>query len=321
MRPLTPRQREVLLQIQLHLEQTGFPPTRAEIAEALGFRSVNAAEDHLKALVRKGMIETCAGMSRGIRLLPPAEVELGLAGRTEAGRGAAGRTGSRAGSHAIPLRSQLPEGGQWRTAATMGAAGGNWGLPGSPGAVAPRGRPAAAPRDTAGTRDAGGVRGALSRDAAASRDAATHRDSAAAEALRRLVAHSMALPLVGRVAAGHPILAEANIEATFTLDASLFERQPDYLLRVRGDSMRDAGMLDGDLLAVKSTTDAHNGQIVVARLGNEVTVKRLRRQTPQGAVELLPENPAYQPIVVQDEADFRIEGIGVGLIRQRPSRL
>lgn len=303
MRPLTSRQRDVLVQIQLHLDQTGFPPTRAEIAEALGFRSVNAAEDHLKALVRKGMIETCAGMSRGIRLLPAAEAELGLASRPESGRGTGARTAPRSGSRTVPVRGQVSEGGQWRTAATMGAAGGNWGLPGSPGAVAPRGRPAAVPRDMGAARDT------------------LPRDSAAAEALRRLVAHSMALPLVGRVAAGHPILAEANIEATFTLDASLFERQPDYLLRVRGDSMRDAGMLDGDLLAVKSTTDAHNGQIVVARLGNEVTVKRLRRQSPQGAVELLPENPAYQPIVVQDEADFRIEGIGVGLIRQRPSRL
>ena len=132
---------------------------------------------------------------------------------------------------------------------------------------------------------------------------------------------SISLPLVGRVAAGHPILAESHIEASFTLDASLFERHPDYLLRIRGDSMRDAGMLDGDLLAVKATADAHNGQIVVARLGQEVTVKRLHRNGLNGPVELLPENPAYEPIVVPvGTRDFHIEGIGVGLIRQRPPR-
>ena len=263
MRPLTARQREVLAQIQAHLDQTGFPPTRAEIASALGFRSVNAAEDHLKALARKGMIELCAGTSRGIRLLPAAEGSLegaihpaasGTAGHATA-RGANGTT--------------LTRGGRSVTVRGLGA-------------------------------------GAMERAAAAGLLGSSP---------------SISLPLVGRVAAGHPILAESHIEASFTLDASLFERHPDYMLRIRGDSMRDAGMLDGDLLAVKATSDAHNGQIVVARLGQEVTVKRLHRKGLNGPVELLPENPAYEPIVVPvGTRDFHIEGIGVGLIRQRPPR-
>ena len=245
MRPLTARQREVLAQIQAHLDQTGFPPTRAEIASALGFRSVNAAEDHLKALARKGMIELEGS-------LPPAAS--GTAGHATA-RGANSTT--------------LTRGGRSVTVRGLGA-------------------------------------GAMERAAAAGLLGS---------------GPSISLPLVGRVAAGHPILAESHIEASFTLDASLFERHPDYLLRIRGDSMRDAGMLDGDLLAVKATADAHNGQIVVARLGQEVTVKRLHRNGLNGPVELLPENPAYEPIVVPvGTRDFHIEGIGVGLIRQRPPR-
>lgn len=235
MRPLTPRQREVLLQIRLHLDQTGFPPTRAEIATALGFRSVNAAEDHLKALARKGMIELSAGTSRGIRLLAPAQAILP--------------------KPAEPQRHRIDN------------------------------VPAAAAAD------------------------------------RKAPQQGLVLPLVGRVAAGSPILAENHIESTYRLDSSLFERAPDYLLRIRGESMRDAGMFDGDLLAVKATPEALNGQIVVARIGNEVTVKRFRRAHARGAIELHPENPAFQPIIVQQGADdFRIEGVGVGLIRQQTLR-
>lgn len=235
MRPLTPRQREVLQQIRLHLDQTGFPPTRAEIAAALGFRSVNAAEDHLKALARKGMIELSAGTSRGIRLLPPAE--------------------------AIVPRSPEPQ--RHRVDHVP--------------ATAPAGHEAAQP--------------------------------------------GLLLPLVGRVAAGLPILAESHIESSYRLDSSLFERTPDYLLRICGESMRDAGMFDGDLLAVKATPEALNGQIVVARIGNEVTVKRFRRAHSRAVIELHPENPAFEPIIVQQgDSDFRIEGIGVGLIRQQTLR-
>lgn len=239
MRPLTPRQREVLALVKLHLDHTGFPPTRAEIASTLGFRSVNAAEDHLKALARKGMVELCAGTSRGIRLMPGAEDELQ---RDPAVAAAA----PPAGAPARPYRAVSP----------------------SP------------------------------------------------QALRN--PDNLLLPLVGRVAAGQPILAESHIELTYTLDRNLFERCPDYLLRIRGDSMRDAGLLDGDLLAVKSTQEVFNGQIIVARLGNEVTVKRFRHGGRHGAIELLPENPAFKPIIVPPGSeDFRIEGIGVGLIRQR----
>ena len=209
MRELTARQQEILALVKQHIHNTGFPPTRAEIAAQLGFRSPNAAEEHLKALARKGVIELTSGASRGIRLKP------------------------------------MPE-----------------------------------------SRDAapGGLQAALS------------------------------LPLVGRVAAGSPILAQEHIESSFAIDPTLFAERPDYLLKVRGMSMRDAGILDGDLLAVRRTDDARNGQIVVARVGNDVTVKRLRRHGD--TVELLPENPDYQPIRVDARSgEFALEGIGVGLIR------
>ena len=209
MRPLTARQQEILTLIQQHIAQTGFPPTRAEIAQRLGFRSANAAEEHLQALARKGMLELSSGTSRGIRLRTPPE---------------------------------------------------------SPGVIA--------------------------------------------EAAHRI----LSLPLIGRVAAGHPILAQEHIDAHYAFDPSLFERRPDYLLKVRGLSMRDAGILDGDLLAVQRTAEVRNGQIAVVRLGDEVTVKRWRRNAHR--TELLPENPDFQPIIIDGSTDsFTIEGIGVGLIR------
>lgn len=215
---LTARQQQILDLVQSAIERTGAPPTRAEIAAELGFRSANAAEEHLQALARKGVIELVGGTSRGIRL------------------------------HSDTLRA-LNE-----------ARGKQFSLP-----------------------------------------------------LPSLA--QLTLPLIGRVAAGSPILAQEHIDQTFVVEASMFPRKPDYLLRVRGMSMRDAGILDGDLLAVQRTTEAKNGQIVVARLGDEVTVKRLRRT--QQAIELLPENPDYQPIVVptEGETDFQLEGIAVGLIR------
>ncbi|TFL11392.1 transcriptional repressor LexA [Pusillimonas caeni] len=209
---LTERQQQILDLIRSEIARTGFPPTRAEIARALGFRSANAAEDHLRALARKGAIELTAGASRGIRLLE-AEAEP---------------------------------------------------LPSSPLAA---------------------------------------------------LAH-MLLPVVGRVAAGSPILAAEHVEREIGVEPSLFSQTPDYLLRVRGLSMRDAGILDGDLLAVKKASEARNGQIVVARLGDEVTVKRLLRSG--GAVQLLPENPDFQPIVVTAQDEFSLEGIAVGLIRDTP---
>jgi len=192
---LTARQAEVLQLIADFLQATGFPPTRAEIAAQLGFRSPNAAEDHLRALERKGYIEMLPGASRGIRLR-----------------------------------------------------------------------------------------------------------------------ENLGIPIVGRVAAGSPILAEQHIQGRYQLDPALFKPRADYLLKVRGLSMRDAGILDGDLLAVHRTVEARSGQIVVARLGNEVTVKRFRRQGNQ--VQLLPENPDFDPILVDLKRDFfAIEGLGVGIIR------
>jgi len=137
------------------------------------------------------------------------------------------------------------------------------------------------------------------------------------EARESAPSHWLSLPLIGRVAAGNPILAQEHVETHFRFDKHLFTQMPDYLLRVRGMSMRDAGILDGDLIAVKRTQEARNGQIVVARLGDEVTVKRFKR-TPQG-IELLPENPDFEPILVSpDHPDFELEGLAVGLIRNQP---
>lgn len=199
---LTARQQQILDLIRTEIQRTGFPPTRAEIAAQFGFKSVNAAEDHLKALDRKGAIELIAGTSRGIRLLldPPTST--------------------------------------------------------------------------------------------------TH-----------------SLPIIGRVAAGSPILATEHVEREIGVEPSLFAQAPDYLLRVRGLSMRDAGILEGDLLAVKRTSEARNGQIVVARLGDDVTVKRLQRKGK--SITLLPENPDFEPITISTEDDFSLEGIAVGLIRDQ----
>jgi repressor LexA len=193
--PLTPRQAEVLQLIRDTVESSGYPPTRAEIAQVFGFRSANAAEDHLRALARKGLIEIEEGRARGIRL-----------------------------------------------------------------------------------REA------------------------------------LGLPLIGRVAAGQPILAEAHVQGRYPIDPGLFKPRADFLLKVRGLSMIEAGILEGDLLAVHRSAEARSGQIVVARIGDEVTVKRLKRRG--GTLELLPENPDFAPIVVDPRRDaFAIEGIAVGLIR------
>jgi repressor LexA len=122
------------------------------------------------------------------------------------------------------------------------------------------------------------------------------------------------LPLIGRVAAGSPILAEANVQARYRLDPALFKPRADYLLKVRGSSMRDAGILDGDLLAVHATQEARSGQIVVARLHDEVTVKRYKRSG--GRIQLLPENPDFKTIEVDPRRDaLAIEGVAVGIIR------
>ncbi len=213
---LTARQQQILELIQTAVANTGAPPTRAEIANELGFKSANAAEEHLQALARKGAIELVSGTSRGIRLKAPM-----LRSINE----------SRSKQYALPLQSLA----------------------------------------------------------------------------------QLALPLIGRVAAGSPILAQEHVDQTYYVESSLFQHKPDYLLRVRGMSMRDAGIMDGDLLAVRSTKDAKNGQIVVARLGDEVTVKRFRRNKDQ--IELHPENPDYPTIVVEPGEPFEIEGLAVGLIR------
>jgi len=212
---LTDRQQQILDLIQSAIARTGAPPTRAEIATELGFKSANAAEEHLQALARKGVIELVSGTSRGIRLKSDV-----LRSINE----------SRIKQYSLPL-----------------------GLA------------------------------------------------------------QLALPLIGRVAAGSPILAQEHVDQTYYVENSLFQRKPDYLLKVRGMSMRDAGIMDGDLLAVQATKDAKNGQIVVARLGDEVTVKRFRRN--KHLIELHPENPDYQTIVVEPGEPFEIEGLAVGLIR------
>ncbi|MCK9512632.1 MAG: transcriptional repressor LexA [Pigmentiphaga sp.] len=245
---LTARQEQILHTIREFIQRTGIPPTRAELARELGFRSANAAEDHLRALARKGAIELSAGTSRGIRLLdadaPPATA----------------------------------------TAASSG----------------PDAPPAAAARATAA---AAGVR------------AAKAAGASVAQGLE-VLANRIALPLVGRVAAGQPILAAEHVSRQVEVDPELFSESPDYLLTVRGLSMRDAGILEGDLVAVRRTPEAHPGRIVVARLADEVTVKRLAKA--RGGWQLLPENPDYEPIAVQAGDDFQIEGVVVGLIRPGP---
>jgi repressor LexA len=201
---LTDRQSEILKLIRELTEVSGYPPTRAEIAERMGFRSVNAAEQHLRALEKKGAIEIAAGASRGIRVRE-------------------GRPASRAG---------------------------------------------------------------------------------------RL----LELPVIGRVAAGSPMLAQEHVQERYQVDPNLFTPRADYLLRVRGMSMRDAGILEGDLLAVHRTQEARTGQVVVARLADEVTVKRFRRRGH--AVQLLPENPDFEAIEVDLRSEpLVIEGIAVGVIR------
>ena len=199
MRQLTPRQKEILELIQSFIDEYGMPPTRADIAKALGFKSANAAEEHLRALQKKGVLELIPGASRGIQLKDS-------------------------------LREQ------------------------------------------------------------------------------------MGLPLVGRVAAGSPILAEEHIETHYRIDPALFNPKPHYLLRVQGMSMRDAGILDGDLVAVHRTPEVRSRQIVVARVDDEVTVKRYRQDG--SVVWLLPENDEFEPIQVDlNEQTMVIEGVVVGVIR------
>lgn len=198
MEKLTERQARVLDLIKDYIAETGYPPTRADIARELGFRSANAAEEHLKALARKGAIEMIAGASRGIR---------------------------------------LPE--------------------------------------------------------------------------------SQGIPIVGRVAAGNPILAEEHIEDYCDMPPSFFHPRADYFLTVRGDSMIDVGIFEDDLLAVHRTTDVHSGQIIVARIDDEVTVKRLKHTRSRHQLLLLPENPDYEPIEVDlRERDFAVEGLSVGVLRR-----
>jgi repressor LexA len=198
---LTPRQQEILDFIKSTLEVLGAPPTRMEISSAFGFASPNAAEDHLKALAKKGAIVLEPGSARGIRLV-----------------------------------------------------------------------------------------------------------------------EQLGLPLIGSVAAGSPILAVENVQGRYAFDASMFSPKADFLLKVRGTSMIDIGMFDGDLLAVHKTNQARDGQIVVARIDEEVTVKRLQHR--DGFIELIAENPDFAPIVVRpEEVEFAIEGIAVGLIRGAISKL
>jgi len=199
MRPLTPRQEQIFGLIKEKIAETGMPPTRAEIADFFGFKSANAAEEHLKALAKKGYIEMLPGTSRGIRLTEQFVEQDGL-------------------------------------------------------------------------------------------------------------------PLIGRVAAGEPILAQEHVEDHYKVDGDLFKPSADYLLRVNGESMKDIGILDGDLLAVHQTTDVQNGQVIVARVEEDVTVKRFKREG--NVVYLHAENEDFSPIVVDLATQhFNVEGIAVGVIR------
>ena len=199
LRPLTNRQQQIYDLIKEKIQETGMPPTRAEIAKFFGFKSANAAEEHLKALAKKGYIEMLAGTSRGIRLVEELIEEEGL-------------------------------------------------------------------------------------------------------------------PLIGRVAAGEPILAQEHVEDHYKMDGSLFHPAADYLLRVNGESMKDIGIMDGDLLAVHQTTDVKNGQVIVARVEDDVTVKRFKREG--NIVYLHAENEDFEPIKVDlANQQFNVEGIAVGIVR------
>jgi len=213
---LTARQEEILNLVRASIEEFGAPPTRSEIAQRLGFASANAAEEHLKALAKKGYLDLSPGTSRGIRI-------------------------------ADAFRSTLKQ----------------------------------------------------------------------LELPSQMLAQ-LTLPLIGRVAAGSPILATEHIEQQIPVDPALFRQGADFLLRVKGLSMRDAGILDGDYLAVKKTNEAQNGEIIVARIEDEVTVKRWFKTKVNGAIQihLLPENPSFEPIIIDaNKLDFSIEGKAVGLIR------
>jgi repressor LexA len=212
MKGLTARQQEILDLIREQISQFGRPPTRAEIARQLGFRSANAAEDHLQALAKKNVIALDASTSRGIRLL---------------------------GEYAEGIE----------------------------------------------------------------------------ESVSRVTDTLMQLPLIGRVAAGSPILAMEHVEKQIPIDPDLFSDKPDYLLKVRGMSMKDIGIMDGDLLAVKKVDSARAGQVVVARVNDDVTVKRYFQKGHM--VELQAENTEFAPIKVDLRTEaFAIEGLAVGLIRQ-----
>ncbi|SJL85105.1 transcriptional repressor LexA [Vibrio palustris] len=205
MKPLTPRQQQVFELIKSKIDETGMPPTRAEIARELGFRSANAAEEHLKALARKQVIQIVPGASRGIRVIPDviADVE-------------------------VPV--------------------------------------------------------------------------------------DLGLPLIGRVAAGEPILAQEHVESHYHVDPMMFRPSADFLLRVQGESMKNIGIMDGDLLAVHKTQDVRNGQVVVARVEDDVTVKRLEQNG--STVFLHAENEAFSPIEVDLKSQhMSIEGVAVGIIR------
>jgi repressor LexA len=217
---LTKRQEQILNLIKDTMLLTGAPPTRSEIAAQMGYRSVNAAEEHLQALSRKGVIEVTPGIARGIRI---------------------------------------------------------------------------ANYDPAS---------ALRKNKSYSKDVDSLENSY----------NYLTLPLVGNVAAGSPIFSEELIEKTFQVDPLLFTSKPDFLVRVRGMSMRDAGIIEGDLLAVKKVLNVKDGQIVVARIGSEVTVKRYFKT--KNGIDLMPENPDYAPIRLNNKhKDSSIEGVAVGLLR------
>lgn len=210
---LTARQQQILGIIRDAIENSGLPPTRAEIAAELGFRSINAAEEHLQALARKGAIKIIPGVSRGIRLVD-----------------------------------------------------------------------------------------------------AKSEDELQQKTFPHANFKQVALPLVGRVAAGSPILASGHVEKTFHVDPSFFSEQPDFLLKVNGMSMKDVGIMDGDLLAVKKVNQVRNGEIVVARIGDDVTVKRFEKLASH--IELHSENPDFDVIKVEGELEnFAIEGRAVGVLR------
>ncbi len=295
---LTARQQELLTLIKAWLVERGMPPTRAEICAALGFRSPNAAEEHLRALQRKGAIEMMPGASRGIRVVETMEESERFRDDSIDEEDTTAESGNPNGNSAKPYTIDARS---TRIVTAQGAVNAKAG---------------------AGTEVGTGTASSVMNlgKSKNSRTGSTTSNSAgnAANNITHLPAHAAneeySLPLIGKVAAGQPIMAQENYSGRYPVSPLLFSPRADYLLQVSGLSMKDIGIMDGDWLAIHKTEQARNGQIIVARVDGDVTVKRLKLKGNKAF--LIAENADFLPIVVDLElTPLAIEGLVVGVIR------